>query len=266
MRKVFLHISAISAALLMCLACSGDKVSLIPRGKLAKIYAEMLVVDQWTQSEPFLRAQADTSLVYEPIFEKYGYDTEDYIHSVEHYMKDPERYSRILRATADMLDQRILELNELKKALKRQAEIESFVTDFNIGEFYPYLSEEPYVHYYDSLTVEPDSFSFYRIVPIERADTLYDLLRMIVCKDTTAVDSLVVEAVAVETVKEKARAKEKVVAKGKATDEKKTEGTKLRDNAELKMVDVENVARQPQKLDDVNAVLRQTKLDTLKLK
>ena len=265
MRKVFLHISAISAALLMCLACSGDKVSLIPRGKLAKIYAEMLVVDQWTQSEPFLRAQADTSLVYEPIFEKYGYDTEDYIHSVEHYMKDPERYSRILRATADMLDKRILELNDLKKALKRQAEIESFVTDFNIGEFYPYLSEEPYVHYYDSLTVEPDSFSFYRIVPIERADTLYDLLRMIICKDTTAVDSLVVEAIAAETVK-KSEAKEKAAAKGKATDEKKAEGTKLRDNAELLMVDVENMARKPLKLNDANAVLRQTKLDTVKLK
>ena len=261
MRKVFLHISAISAALLMCLACSGDKVSLIPRGKLAKIYAEMLVVDQWTQSEPFLRAQADTSLVYEPIFEKYGYDTEDYIHSVEHYMKDPERYSRILRATADMLDKRILELNDLKKALKRQAEIESFVTDFNIGEFYPYLSEEPYVHYYDSLTVEPDSFSVYRIVPVERADTLYDLLRMIICVDTTAVDT-----VAVETLAEKI---DPVAAGAVKADKpaavKEPGDMKLRDNSELQMLDMEDVARKPQKLD-VNAVLKQTKLDTFKLK
>ena len=251
MRKVFLHISAISAALLLCLACSGDKVSVIPRGKLAKIYAEMLVMDQWTQSEPVLRAQADTSLVYEPIFEKYGYDTEDYIHSVGHYMKDPERYSRILRSTTDMLDERILELNSLKRILQRQAEIESFVTDFNVGEFYPYLSEEPYVHYYDSLTVEPDSFSFYRIVPIERADTLYDLLRMIICVDTTAIDT-----VAVETLVE-----DKIAVKDTAKDKDTRENTKL-----LKMGEVENIVMKPKKLDDVSALTRQTKFDTLKLK
>ena len=261
MRKVFLHISAISAALLMCLACSGDKASIIPRGKLAKIYAEMLVMDQWAQSETSLRTQADTSLVYEPVFQKYGYDTEDYIRSVEHYMKDPERYSRILRATTDILDERILELNDLKKALKRQAEIENFITDFNIGEFYPYLSEEPYVHYYDSLTVEPDSFSVYRIVPVERADTLYDLLRMIICVDTTAVDT-----VAVETLAEKI---DPVAAGAVKADKpaavKEPGDMKLRDNSELQMLDMENVARKPQKLD-VNAVLKQTKLDTFKLK
>lgn len=248
MRKVFLHISAISAALLMCLACSGDKASVIPRGKLAKIYAEMLVMDQWAQSEASLRTQADTSLVYEPIFEKYGYDTEDYIYSVEHYMKDPERYSRILRTTSDILDKRIEELRALKSRALREEEIAKFVTDFNIGEFYPYLSDEPYVHYYDSLTVEPDSFSVYRIVPIERKDTLYDLLKMIIRVDTLAVDTLVVEAV---------KEKEEI---------KKHKDIKMDENLELKVVDVENVVRKPQMLKEVNTLIKHSKLDTLKIK
>lgn len=194
MRKLFLHISAVSAALLFCLACSQDKSTVIPRGKMSKIYAEMLVMDQWAVSESDLRTIADTSLVYEPIFQKYGYDTEDYRKSVEHYMKDPERFSRILRATSEILEARIVEIKELKRLYLRQVEISGFVTDFNIGEYFPYLSEEPYVHYYDSLSVQADSGYVYRLVSIERADTLYDLLRMIVPADSiVVVDTLAIE-------------------------------------------------------------------------
>ena len=194
MRKLFLHISAVSAALLLCLACSQDKSTVIPRGKMSKIYAEMLVMDQWAVSESDLRTIADTSLVYEPIFQKYGYDTEDYRKSVEHYMKDPERFSRILRATSEILEARIVEIKELKRLYLRQVEISGFVTDFNIGEYFPYLSEEPYVHYYDSLSVQADSGYVYRLVSIERADTLYDLLRMIVPADSiVVVDTLAIE-------------------------------------------------------------------------
>ena len=67
------------------------------------------------------------------------------------------------------------------------------MTDFNIGEYFPYLSEEPYVHYYDSLSVQADSGYVYRLVSIERADTLYDLLRMIVPADSIVVDTLAIE-------------------------------------------------------------------------
>lgn len=188
MKKTFLHIPAVFAALLLCLACSDDKLKVIPKGKMAKIYAEMLVMDQWAVSEPHLRQTADTSLIYEPIFEKYGYDGEDYRFSVEHYMNDPERFSRILRTTSEILDGRINELRELQKTQKRQEEISRFVTDFVIGDYYPYLSSEPYVHYYDSLTVELDTLSTYRLISVERADTLFDCLRMIVPGDSVTVE------------------------------------------------------------------------------
>lgn len=184
MKKVFLHIPAVLAALLLCFACSDDESKVIPRGKMAKIYAEMLVMDQWAVSDSRLRQKADTSLIYEPIFEKYGYDGEDYRASVEYYMNDPERFSRILRESADILDARIEELKNLKQELMKQENINRLITDFDISDFYPYLSSEPYVHYYDSLAVELDTLSTYRLVSIERADTLYDCLRMIVQTDT----------------------------------------------------------------------------------
>ena len=116
--------------------------------------------------------------------EKYGYDGEDYRASVEYYMNDPERFSRILRESSDILDARIEELKNLKQELMKQETINRLITDFDISDFYPYLSSEPYVHYYDSLAVELDTLSTYRLVSIERADTLYDCLRMIVQTDT----------------------------------------------------------------------------------
>jgi hypothetical protein len=163
-------------------------------------------------------------------------------------MQDPERFSKILRETIDILDERISELNTLKKAIRRQKEIESFVTDFDISEFYPYLSEEPYVHYYDSLTVEADSFKVYRIVPIEREDTIFDRLVMIIRVDSLAVDSLVVDTLV----------KDKPVFK--KIDVKEPE------ILPLKKEDQENVARKPQALDDPRIIIRKAKFDTLKLK
>lgn len=258
MKKVFLHIYAVSVAVLLCLACSGDKPTVIPRGKLAKIYAEMLMIDQWAISETSLRRIADTCLVYEPIFQKYGFDTEDYVKSVEHYMHDPERYSRILRETSEIIDAEIAEVNEQKKAYLRKVEIESFVTDFNIGEFYPYLSDEPYVHYYDSLAVEPDSGSVYRIVPIERADTLYDRLRMIIKVKATESDTLEADTLA----REKESQKEIPIVK----DEIKEFGGEdmSSDITELKVE--ENLPMKPARLHGSTKLIRHSKLDSLKLK
>ena len=90
--KRSLNIFCIIILALAASSCSrGPRV--IPRGKMARIYAEMLVTDQWINSTPSVKRMADTSLVYEPILEKYGYTTEDYRRSVEVYMDDPERYS-----------------------------------------------------------------------------------------------------------------------------------------------------------------------------
>ena len=57
----------------------------------------------------------------------------------------------------------------------------------SFDEYFPYLADEPYVHYYDSLTFEVDSSKTYRLVAIERADTLYDRLEMIIQSDTLSV-------------------------------------------------------------------------------
>lgn len=101
-------------------SCSkGPRV--IPRKTLAEIYAEMFVMDEWTEDNRYrINRLADTSFVYEPILEKYGYDSEDYMASVEKYLADPERFSRILRETENQLNGRV---TELKAEKKRQDDI-----------------------------------------------------------------------------------------------------------------------------------------------
>lgn len=193
MRNIFQLILAASvAAVLVFASCSRDEAEVIPRSKLARIYAEMLVTDQWVLSTPGVRTIADTSLVYEPILRKYGYDSEDYRRSVDVYMDDPERFARIFRETGEILEKRLKHLKKEKEHLRKQQEKErdamKYRTDFKPEEFFPYIFKEPYVHYYDSVSFVPDStLMVYRLVPVETADTTYSGLEMIVHVDTVSV-------------------------------------------------------------------------------
>ena len=180
------HIIAACAVLFSLVGCSFNRTKVIPRGEMAEIYAEMLMADQWIIENSRTRTQADTSLVYEPIFQRYGYDTEDYRASVAHYMKDPERYSRILRETAEILDARILELKELKRIEDRRKSIVPYKIDrFRLDYV---RSVDGLWEHGDSVSVEVDS-----LVPVlemhlhETSDTLYEGLEMIIKTDSLSV-------------------------------------------------------------------------------
>lgn len=195
MKKCFGHILALASLALILLASCKEEDKVIPRDKLARIYAEMLVTDQWILTTPNIRTIADTSLVYEPILEKYGYDSDDYRRSVDRYMDDPERFARIFRETDEMLGLRIKELEERKKVLedmeKRRNELEKFRPDLKLNEYFPYLNGKPYVIHYDSLAVETDESNVYRLVSVEVSDTLFDGIRIIVPEaDTVATESV----------------------------------------------------------------------------
>lgn len=191
MESIRKHIFPFIAVLLL-ISCQRDEAEIIPRANLAEIYAEMLLTDQWISSTPGARMIADTSLVYEPILQKYGYDKLDYVKSVDHYMNDPERFSRILRTTSEKLEKRLQHLKRLQKRQKLDEELKSRVmrhqTNYTFEEYFPYLADEPYVHYYDSITFEPDTLLVYRLIPIETSDTLYDRIEMIVRTDSLSVN------------------------------------------------------------------------------
>ncbi len=181
---------ALAAMMILFASCGRNEAKVIPRKKMARIYAEMLVTDQWVISTPGVRHIADTSLVYEPILEKYGYDSEDYRKSIDKYMDDPERFARIFRTSAEILDERIAELKRQQEVLDAIAKLPRVESDFKIGDYVPYWNGEHYVHYVDSLDVVYDSTLMYRLVSIERGDTLYDRIRMIIVDSLAVSDSL----------------------------------------------------------------------------
>lgn len=193
MKIKLLHIAAL--AVLMCgiiSSCGKDDTKVIPRKKMAQIYAEMLMTDQWITSTPGVRMVADTSLVYEPILEKYGYDSDDYRKSIETYMDDPERFARILRTTGEILQERITELEHQQMLLDLKANLPKLIYNVSWDDFFPYMFDEPYIHNYDSIAFEPDSVMWiYRLNSIERSDTIYEGLRMVILDSLMVNDSLV---------------------------------------------------------------------------
>ena len=118
--RLIRHIMLMTAVFLLAVSCGRKEDKVIPRSKLAEIYAEMMLVDQWIMNNPGNRHIADTSLVYEPVLERYGYTSADYRKSVDVYMNDPERFSRILRTTAEILGEKLNALEDQKKEIEHQ--------------------------------------------------------------------------------------------------------------------------------------------------
>lgn len=153
-KKYVLHISACIITAVFFFSCSNEG-KVIPRAKMAEIYAEMFITDQWLNSDYKLRRMADTSLVYVGIFEKYGYTVSDYRRSMEHYMEDPDRYARILKQSTTIIEDRIKILKKEKDYLKKLSDSKA-ATDAFIPKRIFYLSG---LANKDLLTV--DSLSFY---------------------------------------------------------------------------------------------------------
>ena len=109
-------------AVLLC-SCSGRE-RIIPRGVMADIYAEMFLADQWLADHPSERNKVDTTLFYDPIFRRYGYTFEDYDASVRHYLKDPEKFSKVFRKAS-------LKLKDGRDEFRRKAERLEAVREFN---------------------------------------------------------------------------------------------------------------------------------------
>ena len=115
--KRFLHIVLV---LLLAVACRGPRV--IPKDTMADIYTDMFLADQMVRDADIPRAQMDTMLLYEAVFEKYGYDTEDYLYSLRYYLKDPERFGKVFENVAKRLEG---EVDALKKIVELRNRIAS---------------------------------------------------------------------------------------------------------------------------------------------
>ena len=75
----------------------------IPRGEMEDIMMQVLLHDQYLKQNTELRKQADTMLVYEGIFESFGYDTDDFLASLDYYLADASRMEKIMEKVEQRL-------------------------------------------------------------------------------------------------------------------------------------------------------------------
>ena len=127
------HIVVLAVVLAVLCAC-GHRTRVIPEGKLVRIYHDMFLADQWVRDHPDNRTDVDTTLLFDPIFRRYGYTFEDYDHTVQYYLDHSERYVKILNRVetqlrkegeslqleADRQTARELELNKYRRAFRRK--------------------------------------------------------------------------------------------------------------------------------------------------
>lgn len=157
MSRVLSGLIPLLTCLLLVFSCGGQDGKVIPKKKMAEIYADMFVADQWIEENYRAVRVADTTMVYEAIFEKYGYNSEDYRASVDYYIQDPDRYARILRQTVLVLEDRMAghraELRELKKNEAAKPDI-TYRFDFNrvwiFENGYPRLAGRDSLDYFRS--------------------------------------------------------------------------------------------------------------------
>ena len=91
----------IVAFIMAVVSCTGPRT--IPRDTMGDIFHDMFLQDQQIKGDYSLKRIADTSLVYEGIFQSYGYSTDDYQHSVSKYIRDPEKFSKIFAQVSERL-------------------------------------------------------------------------------------------------------------------------------------------------------------------
>ena len=161
--KRFLHIVLL---LLVAVSCRGPRV--IPREKMMDIYCEMFLTDQLIRNDNDLRRRADTMLVYEAVFNKYGYDTDDYLFTLENNLKDPERFAKLMEEVAERLK---AEADLLTEEIDRQEWREKHLGIYHtpVDSLFPWRDST----YLGMVHAVRDTFPpfLFRIVPVEE-DTL----------------------------------------------------------------------------------------------
>lgn len=126
------HIFIILTAALLCLSSCREKESIIPKDIMSQIYYDIYMTDEAVDVNYRLRRMADTMRVYEPIFNRYGYTTEDYNRSVNFYMERPDKFEDVFEETKTMLEKRKAELNSILEAEGKRPRLWSLVDSLEL--------------------------------------------------------------------------------------------------------------------------------------
>ena len=174
--------------LLLLLCGTGcHRAVVIPKEDMASIYAEMMVMDQWIKINHMSR-QADTTLVYLPIIEKYGYTMEDWQKSVGKYSSQPAKYSKIFDRTGEILKKHLDSLDKVERLQSRRDSIKKVHESYKIPRFTDLQSQLPPDRARDTITLISDTLGVWVLGDATRDTTFKGPLLII--KERSGADSL----------------------------------------------------------------------------
>ena len=110
-RRVLLYLIIATA-----LAQSCRHRDAIPDSVMSEIYYDIYMTDQAVRNDARFRRMTDTLRIYEPVFNKYGYTTEDYTRTVNELLLKPEKLEKIFEETKMMLEKREAQLKLILEA------------------------------------------------------------------------------------------------------------------------------------------------------
>ena len=148
----------LSFALAFSSCSKGGRV--LSEHKMEMLYTDMFLADQWLRDHPKYRAMADTTLFFDPIFEKHNISFEDYDASLKYYVSKPELLAEITQKASARLSKMA---DIMSKEVERLAEIDRTNKANRIShEFVDFESLEPRSEYFsftDSVSVHSDSLA-----------------------------------------------------------------------------------------------------------
>lgn len=148
----------LSFALAFSSCSKGGRV--LSEHKMEMLYTDMFLADQWLRDHPKYRAMADTTLFFDPIFEKHNITFEDYDASLKYYVSKPELLAEITQKASARLSKMA---DIMSKEVERLAEIDRTNKTNRIShEFVDFESLEPRSEYFsftDSVSVHSDSLA-----------------------------------------------------------------------------------------------------------
>lgn len=110
---------AIILPLLIFTSCGENR---IPRQKMSKIIAEIYISDRYINSNYELVRAVDSSFLYEPIFNKYGYTTKEFINTINFYVERPAKLKTIYISARQILEDEMAIANtELQRERSRDS-------------------------------------------------------------------------------------------------------------------------------------------------
>lgn len=81
-------------------SCSDD---LIPQKDMPAIIAEIYMADRYVTSDYKLVLKADTIKIYDAVFNKYGYTSEQYVKTINHYISRPVKLKEFYSKAREIL-------------------------------------------------------------------------------------------------------------------------------------------------------------------